>query len=153
MAKAYRWFKISEANAEIERLEGELTKATEAATSNGSDVAEQAESLRKENESLKTQVKDLTSAKEKAEAESAKAKTDFEAKEKNLAEEVKKQASAQALQITQAQGQPPIAAVPTATPATPAPAKSELKGLAKVQAAIRKELSASGIVDEKKLSK
>jgi hypothetical protein len=99
------------------------------------------------------QLSELTTAKEKAEAEAAKAKTDFEAKEKNLAEEVKKQASAQALQITQAQGQPPIAAAPTATPAAPAPAKSELKGLAKVQEAIRKELSASGIVDEKKLSK
>lgn len=63
MAREFRFYKISEANAEIARLEGLLTEANgklEASTSNDSEIATQATALQKEVNELKLKVESIT---------------------------------------------------------------------------------------------
>lgn len=144
-------FNIGKANAEIEKLQKDLEAAQaesktlkeniatiEAAAESEKDRADKAS---KEADSLRSQIKELTDAKAKAEADALKIKTDFEAKEKNLAAEVEKQASAKALQITAGQGQPPIVAAPAANPAKPE-TKSDLKGLDLVRSSFEAQVKA-----------
>jgi predicted RNase H-like nuclease (RuvC/YqgF family) len=135
-------FNIGKANAEVERLEKEIEslKAEVSTLKENAEsvarVAEQAqaeaaskiESLEKENAQLK--------------AETEKAQAELKAKNDSFSAEVEKAASAKALQITSAQGQPPIATkqqeqTPASNP------KTELKGLARVRAAFEAELAAS----------
>jgi chromosome segregation ATPase len=160
MAREFRFYKISEANTEIARLDSKVAdleaKLTSAASTDP-ELAEQADSIRKdrdsikaENDSLKAQISTLTQERDSARAEAVKAKTDAEAHCKEFDEKVKTAAARGAVTITAAQGQPPIAQTPAATPAAE-PAKPILTGLAKVQASIRKELAAQGI-EETKLS-
>lgn len=110
MGKPYRWFKIGEANAEIERLETELSNATiklQEVASNDSDIANQAAALQKENESLKKQIEELNAQVSSSKSEADKAKADFADKEKGMAGEIEKQAALKAASINANLGVPP----------------------------------------------
>jgi len=104
----------------VEELTTELQARNEKVASLETDVV----ALRASKTELETKVTDLTSALEAAKA----AVTEFEAK-------VQKAASAKALEITAAQGQPPIPQGGTAAPGDTKTDLSHLKGLDRTKAA------------------
>lgn len=101
---------------------------------------------------LKAKDQELTAASAKVTELSAKV-SELEAKHadeiKKLEASVEDRASKKAQELAAAQGIPAVKTEPKQEPA--APVKTELRGLAKVQVAIRTELAAQGF-DEKKLS-
>lgn len=145
----YRFFKISEANAEIDRLTSELQatkKSLEDAKASLDEVADKFSAAAVEQE------KKLEEATAKAggdservaklETELSEAKkqlTDANAKLEGFDKRVEESASAKALQITAAQGQAPLPDVPADAPKTEASAS--LTGLAKVEAIFAKQIA------------
>jgi len=162
---AWKFLNIGKANAEIERLEKELaaeqgkvatlTKerddAKAALEANDSEIAKNAESVQKE---LTTAKADLTAAQGQVtaitkERDDAKAQLATVTKERDEAKAkladpkgpIQTAAAVKAAEITAGQGQAtPIAVSPVATPAAKVEAP-KLKGLAKVQAAIKAQLT------------
>ncbi len=114
----FKFFNIGKANAEILRLEAELSKAQEAekiAIQNASEVSTVAESLKEQFGQVqadlvtaKATIASVTARAEKTEAELKVAQESLA----NPAAQIVKIASTQAAQITAAQGQPPLAVTP-----------------------------------------
>ncbi len=113
----FKFFNIGKANEEITRLETELATAQAAlatSTENASAVEANAETLKAkvaELETASTSVAALTSENQKLSTDLAAAN----AKLANPGEQITIKASQEALKITQAQGQPPIAATASAS--------------------------------------
>jgi peptidoglycan hydrolase CwlO-like protein len=131
---AYKFLFIGKANAEIERLTAENSKLTaerdeakSALEANHGELAKQCEELQGQ---VTTQTLAATEASAKVtalEGELAGVKTELAAARDKLANpsaEIVKIASAKAAAITGAQGQPPLAVVPSGTPAGGAAASS-----------------------------
>lgn len=139
--KVFRFYKISEANSEILRLDGLLAAANaklESVGSNDSEISDQATVLRNSNETLSAEVSRLTKELDTAKADAVTARAEATRAKSDADARVEKDGAARALQITAAQGQPPIAQTQAANPAGE-PAKPELKGLQKVRAAFLAE--------------
>ena len=117
---ALKFFNVLKANAEIARLESELTSAQSKLTEL---VASEPEALK----ALQAELGDATGKLSAAETELASVKAslataekerdEFKAKQATVDVEVEKQASAKAAEITASQGVPPIPAKPEASSA------------------------------------
>jgi len=119
MAKNYRWFKISEANAEIERLETELAAAKASAASASSEneavIAEEATKLKSEVDKLSGQVSALTSQVSQLSTDKAKLENDLAAAQTAVTEfeaKVEARAAEKAAAITASLGVPPAPSNP-----------------------------------------
>lgn len=125
MAATFRFYKIGEANAEIARLEAELTKATARISElEGGTTGNEAE-LSKQLTERDQQITKLTSenAALKAEKEAA------EKKAKAAEENTDKKAAEKAIDLVASTGLPkPLAVKPTEDPAATAPKAADLKG-------------------------
>jgi chromosome segregation ATPase len=143
-----KFFNIVKANAEIEKLETQVTALTgEVATlkENAPQIEAAAETLRTEKAELSSKLdqaeSDLATAKQtistltNEKADVAKQLAEANAKLANPGEVIKQTASAQAAAIVASVGQPAIAATPTTDPAQEQ--KPELKGRARYDAAIK----------------
>jgi chromosome segregation ATPase len=142
------FFNIGKANAEITRLNAELKKTQDerdAAQSNSSAIATEAERLKADNISKADAIanhatilaaKDAEIAGLKTELTAAKAVvTDFDAK-------VEKSASTKALEICAAQGISPVkGGKPSDTPAKPKEATEGLTGMARIRASIQQQFA------------
>lgn len=152
MAATYRFYKIGDANAEIEKLTKErddLKSRAEAAESNADEIAKQAEASKDASKSIAdiTKERDDWKAKHDAEVKAhSETKAGLEKAQTELAgvpEKIKIEASKQAQQIFASLGQPPIQTAPSAAPAAPQKTDiSQLKGLAKVRAAFEAQAAA-----------
>lgn len=110
----YRFYKIAEANAEIAKLEAKVT-SLEAETKTATENVEAIAGPAQESANKLVQVEaDLSTAKASISsltARAEKAETDLKAANEKLANpsaQIKEVASRKALEITQAQGQPPV---------------------------------------------
>jgi len=142
----YKFFEISKANEEITRLESAiadrdaaLKAAQERITSLESQESNQEKTGPTDKE--KQLEADLATARQTIKTLEGQVKT-LEAEAKTTDARVEKLASQKALEITAAQGQPPVSVVPSETPAK-TETKSNLKGLEKVQAAFAAEINKS----------
>lgn len=150
---AFKFFNIGKANAEIERLEAELTKSqseTKAAQENAGEVEASAEASVKELEKAKTDLKvaqDQVAAKDlqiaAKDSEIATVKAELKAANEKIANpsaQIIQLASHKAAEITAAQGQPPVKVQTNENPAAAGNEPNNLIGLAKVQAAFKAQL-------------
>lgn len=144
MGQQYRWFKIGEANAEIERLEKALLSAEgkiSAAESNDSEIAEQATALRKdrdalksENDLLKGQISTLTTERDTARAEAKTAKDNADKATSDFEGKVKAEAAKVAVDIVASQGvKQPLKAEPADNPGAAKPS-SPMNSAARINA-------------------
>lgn len=142
---AWKFYNVGKANAEIERLEGEICTLKEQladASMAPEEITKHAEAMAAANADLtakladvSAKLADITLAKNALEAAAFDHGAALAAKDV----EVERLAAAKALEITQKQGQPPIPA--EAQEAQKAQAKQELKGLARTAAALKAEYS------------
>ena len=142
MAKEFRFFKIGEANAEIARLEAELSALKSGQSDNDSEIAKQAEAIKADRDSIKAQLDaekalnikavETIASKDSEIAALKQAQADFDKK-------VEAMASAKAQQISASQGVPPVTSTPATNPADSKP-KSEKRGIARVQELIASEI-------------
>lgn len=143
----FKFFNIGKANAEIERLEAELTKSqaeTKAAKDNAAEVETAAEATSAELTKVRIDLKAAQDQVAAKDAEVAKVSAELkDAKEKlaNPSAQVKEIASHKAAEITAAQGQPPVKVPAVENPAAPAKEKNNLSGFAKVQAAFKAQIA------------
>jgi seryl-tRNA synthetase len=131
---AFKFLRIGTANAEIERQAVELATLTKerdelqaAIGANASETIKEAEGLQAKLAESKQSVEALTVEIGTVRADLAKAQEALAEAEKKLANpsaEIIKIASIKAAEITGAQGQPPIPAAPSGTPASNSPAAS-----------------------------
>lgn len=148
---AYRFFEISKANEEINRLDSivaDRDKALTEAQSKISELEKKAESnaggssdVEAENAKLKTRISELEKDLAASKAETAAAKADLATAREDAVKaktEADKQASIKAAEITAGQGQPPVELKPSETPAKSAKVDiSNLTGLDRAIAAHR----------------
>jgi len=162
---AWKFLNIGKANAEIERLEKALAdeqaktaalnkerdELKTAAEANDSEIARNAEATGKELiqakadlATAKQSVSTLTTERDDAKAQLAtvgKERDELKAKIADPKGAIQTAASAKAAEITGAQGQPPIATAPVATPAAKPAEASGLKGFDAVQAGIKTQIA------------
>jgi len=155
---AWKFLNIGKANAEIERLEKELAtikaerdEARTALESNNSEAVKAAEGFqadlaiaRTELEAAKGQVTKLTNDLSAATTELTTVKAELVTAKAQIADPagvIQKAASAKAAEITSSQGQPPVKVDPTTSPAAPGKEQSGLTGIARVQAAFKKQMA------------
>lgn len=144
MAANYRFFKIADANAEIDRLTNDnsaLKQRAEAAEQNAADVAEQAEKARKETEgspNIQKLLDDEKAAHTETRKQLEKATADLKAAKDEAAalpEKIKTEGAKEAQKIMASLGQPPIQTRPAENPAaTQKTDLSQLTGLEKTKA-------------------
>jgi len=155
---SWKFFNAGKANAEIERLEKELAttkiECDEAVTALGSYDSEaikaaegfQADlaTARTVNSELSAQVTKLTNDLSAATTELTAVKAELVTAKAQIADPagvIQKAASAKAAEITSSQGQPPVKVDPTTSPAAPGKEQSGLTGIARVQAAFKKQMA------------
>jgi chromosome segregation ATPase len=149
----FKFFNIGKANAEIVRLEAEVTKSqaeTKAAKDNAVEVEAAAEATSAELITAKAELKtakDQVAAKDlelaAKDSEIAIVKAELKTAKEQLAnpsEQIRKIASHKAAEITAAQGQPPVKVATAENPAAAGKEPNNLVGLAKVQAAFKAQL-------------
>lgn len=129
------FLRIKEANAEIVRLTSELTAAQEKAKL----AEENLTALTEICEGLKQEVATATASATQANTERDAAKAEAVQVKASVAADIEKAASAKALEIVAVQGAKPLPASPKPQPASDNEDISKLKGLAKVEAALRAE--------------
>jgi seryl-tRNA synthetase len=130
----WKFLNIAKANAEVDRLNGELTKVTverdEARTaleSNSAEVTKHAEELQGQVNADTARIAELEASIKGKDAELAVVKAELQVAKDRIANptsEVVKIAAHKAAEITGAQGQPPITSTPAGTPAGGAAAAS-----------------------------
>ena len=116
---AFKFFNIGKANAEIERLETELSSSkseSESLKSNGPEVEAAAEGLRTELATTTASLATLQNDLSEARADVARLTSELSAekeKSKNIPDQVKASASAQAAAIVAGVGHAPLSLAPT----------------------------------------
>lgn len=125
---------VTNLKASLSQKENELATANQALVTANQTIAARDGEIVTLKASLSTKETELTQSQTKL--------TEAEAKIANPPAQIKTAASQQAAVITQSQGQPPIAVPAAATPAG-GQQKTELKGMARVQAAIKEQLAAN----------
>jgi chromosome segregation ATPase len=155
---AWHFLNIGKANVEIDRLNAEVLKLTSerdaaktALESNTSEVVTQAEGLQTQLTAatstitgLQGQVGTLTASVAAKDADLVTVRAELATAKDTIANpsaQIVKIASVKAAEITGAQGQPPVITTPAATPAAVKAEAAGLFGLAKVQAAIKAQIS------------
>lgn len=145
---AFKFLSIVKANARITELEteNESLKSENKALTDAH--AENSAALLKDAESTAAKLAETSAALEKAQADMAARLAARDAEVKDLTEklaaksaEVDAIAARKALEITAAQGQPPVQATPTSNPAQQ-PDKPQLKGLDRTRAAFQAQAEA-----------
>lgn len=145
----FKFFNIGKANAEIVRLEGEVTKAqaeAKAATDNAAEIEAAAETAQNDLKAARAELEPSRAAVNTISARAEKAEADLKTANEKLANpdaRIEQAASRRAQEITAGQGQPPIPATPSVDPAKAeaAPA-SNLTGMDRVVAALKSENAA-----------
>jgi hypothetical protein len=139
-----KFWNVAKANLEIERLESELKAKDEQIkilSENPAVIEKAAEDMRIELEASKAQAAKLAGDNGKLIAENAKLTLDLEGSTKRLAElpnQVKVEAAKQAVQISAAQGIPPLPVAP-ANPIAPDPLAG-LTGRERIQASFKQQI-------------